>query len=157
DVAPDALVLQELRDEPAEAERRPRGERGFGGRGLRGRASREDHPGREARVEFVERCAVRLLAPGLAVEELLARRLYRERGRERVTRLEEGDAGQSQSGQLATADRSLAHSELERLGRGEHRGAVVRRRKLLEQYCGIERHPVQLAQAAQYPNEFLVR
>jgi hypothetical protein len=146
-VAPDALVLQELGDEPPEAESRP-GEGKVRIGGLRLRPRDEEHLRLEAGFEFLERKLAGRVAAGFEKKNALRRSLDDERrpggrGFGRLSfGLEERNAGERQRRQLARAYRFFAGLEFERLERAEDGGPVVGGRKLLQQQRGIEGQPV---------------
>lgn len=143
-IPPNPLVLEKLGPEPAEAE--------CGGRGCLAFQflpllvpDKQRLPLEPLGLRY--RARLRRLAAGFEVEELARVGLDHERGARRFT-LEDGDAREARFGEDA-----FASSKAERLERLNQLTGGVRRRKTLQQECRVERYPVDLAEAADQPDE----
>jgi hypothetical protein len=146
-VAPDALVPQELGPEPAETELRSR-RCAVGRVNVRGGLmANEEDAALEMILERCDRRGLRRLGPGYEIEQPLGVPLREER-RLRVLPRQKPHAGIRRLG-----DPAFARPEAERAQRFDQLPKGMRCGKLLEKKRGIERHAVDLAQAADQPRK----
>jgi hypothetical protein len=146
-VAPDALVPQKFRPEPAEAELRRRRRTVFSRRVFRRLVSNEEHFGAKALVERRNRRRVRRLAAGDEVQQSLGVALDQERG------LGDVPGEEPETGKRASRQLPFARAEPERAQRLDQLPNGMRRGKLLQEERGVKRNPVDLAHAADRPRE----
>jgi hypothetical protein len=145
-VAPDALVLEELGPEPAEAKLRPL-RCAVLRRGLDRLVLQKDNVRREAFAQRGERRGLGCLTPGDEIEKPLGVALDEDR-RARLLAREKSDAGERGLREFA-----LAGSESKRAERFDELPEGMRCGITLQQQRRVERHPVDLAKAADQPGK----
>ena len=139
DVAPDALVLEELQPEPAEAEFRGRG-RALGlGRLRSGLVPHEKHVALERILHQTYRRRLRRLAAGDEIEQPLRIALDEDRRLRRIAR-KKTNAGECGLGEFA-----FAGAETQQVDCFDKLPDRMRRRKPLQEQRRVERNAVDLA------------